>query len=42
MIYLGLEVKTEEMAIDDAAKLGAKMFFEETSGDRVRVVQVEN
>lgn len=42
MIYLGLEVKTEEMAIDDAAKLGAKMFFEEKYGDRVRVVQVEN
>lgn len=42
IIYLACEVKTEEMTIDQASKLGAKMFFEEKYGDIVRVVQVIN
>lgn len=40
IIYLACEVKTEEMSLDQASKLGAKMFFEEKYGERVRVVQV--
>lgn len=42
MIYLAREVKVEEMSIEAAGKLGAKMFFEEKYGDVVRVVQVIN
>lgn len=30
------------MSIDEASKLGAKMFFEEKYGDVVRVVQIAN
>lgn len=41
LIYLACEVKVEEMGIEEASKLGAKMFFEEKYGDVVRVVQVE-
>lgn len=42
MIYLAREVKIEEMSIEDAGKLGAKMFFEEKYSDVVRVVQIKN
>ena len=42
MIYLACEVKVEEMSLDQASKLWAKMFFEEKYGDIVRVVQVIN
>ena len=42
IIYLSCEVKIEEMKIEDAWKLWAKMFFEEKYGDVVRVVQVYN
>ncbi|MDO4713950.1 MAG: hypothetical protein Q4B28_04890 [bacterium] len=42
MIYLAREVKVEEMSIEAAGKLGAKMFFEEKYGDVVRVVQIVN
>jgi len=42
IIYLACEVTTKEMNIDDASKLGAKMFFEDKYGDTVRVVQVTN
>lgn len=30
------------MSIEEAGKLGAKMFFEEKYGEQVRVVQIEN
>ncbi len=40
IIYLACDVTTQEMSIDDAAKLWAKMFFEDKYGDTVRVVQV--
>lgn len=42
IIYLACDVTTQEMSIDDASKLGAKMFFEDKYGDTVRVVQVKN
>ncbi len=42
IIYLAREVKIEEMSIEAAGQLGAKMFFEEKYGDVVRVVQVVN
>ena len=42
IIYMACEVKIEEMWIEDAGKLGAKMFFEEKYWDVVRVVQVFN
>lgn len=42
IIYMACEVKIEEMRIEDAWKLGAKMFFEEKYWDVVRVVQVFN
>lgn len=42
MIYMWIAIKTEEMSIDEASKLGAKMFFEEKYGDVVRVVQIAN
>jgi alanyl-tRNA synthetase len=42
IIYMACEVKIEEMKIEDAWKLGAKMFFEEKYWDIVRVVQVFN
>ncbi len=42
IIYLAREVKIEEMSIEAAGQLGAKMFFEEKYGDVVRVVQVAN
>ena len=42
IIYLACDVKIEEMWIQDAGKLWAKMFFEEKYGDIVRVVQVFN
>ncbi len=42
MIYMAGDVVTEEMSIDAAAKLWAKMFFEDKYGDTVRVVQVKN
>ena len=41
IIYLACEVKTEEMSIETASQLGAKMFFEEKYGDEVRVVQIQ-
>lgn len=40
IIYLACDVTTQEMNIDDASKLGAKMFFEDKYGDTVRVVQI--
>lgn len=42
IIYMACEVKIEEMGIEDAGKLWAKMFFEEKYWDVVRVVQVFN
>lgn len=42
IIYLACDVTTQEMSIDDAAKLWAKMFFEDKYGDTVRVVQIKN
>ena len=42
IIYMSCDVKIEEMKIEDAWKLGAKMFFEEKYWDVVRVVQVFN
>ena len=42
IIYMSCDVKIEEMNIEDAWKLGAKMFFEEKYWDVVRVVQVFN
>ena len=42
IIYMACDVKIEEMKIEDAWKLGAKMFFEEKYWDVVRVVQVFN
>ena len=42
IIYMSCDVKIEEMKIEDAWKLGAKMFFEEKYWDIVRVVQVFN
>lgn len=40
IIYLACDVTTQEMSIDDATKLGAKMFFEDKYWDTVRVVQI--
>lgn len=42
MIYLASDVQVQEMSIEEAGKLGAKMFFEEKYGDIVRVVSVKN
>jgi alanyl-tRNA synthetase len=42
IIYLACDVTVQEMSIDDAAKIWAKMFFEDKYGDTVRVVQVKN
>ena len=42
IIYMSCDVKIEEMKIEDAWKLWAKMFFEEKYWDVVRVVQVFN
>lgn len=42
IIYLACEVKIQEMSIEEASQLGAKMFFEEKYGDVVRVIQIEN
>lgn len=42
IIYLACDVTTQEMSIDDAAKLWAKMFFEDKYWDKVRVVQIKN
>ena len=42
IIYMSCDVEIEEMKIEDAWKLGAKMFFEEKYWDIVRVVQVFN
>ena len=42
MIYYACEVSTLELSLEEAQKLGAKMFFEEKYGDIVRVVQVKN
>lgn len=42
IIYLACDITTQEMPIEDAAKLWAKMFFEDKYGDKVRVVQVKN
>lgn len=40
IIYSAYEVETKEMNLDEASKLGAKMFFEDKYGDIVRVVRV--
>ena len=42
MIAYACEVKIEEMTLEKASQLGAKMFFEEKYGDIVRIVQVLN
>jgi len=42
IIYSAYEVETKEMNLDEASKLGAKMFFEDKYGDTVRVVIVKN
>ncbi len=42
IIYLACDVTVEEMSINEAAKLWAKMFFEDKYGDVVRVVIVKN
>jgi alanyl-tRNA synthetase len=40
IIYCAVDVVVKEMSIDEASKLGAKMFFEDKYGDTVRVVKV--
>lgn len=40
IIYLACDIDVQEMTIDEASKLGAKMFFEDKYGDTVRVVQI--
>lgn len=40
IIYAAVDVVVNEMSIDEASKLWAKMFFEDKYGDLVRVVKV--
>lgn len=42
IIYLACDVVVDEMTIDEASKLWAKMFFEDKYGDVVRVVRIKN
>lgn len=42
IIYLSCDVTVDEMSINEASKLWAKMFFEDKYWDKVRVVRIKN